>query len=99
MMMLRRSLLLHRFAAQKILFLLILFVLMGPLRIFALHLYAIFHRQLRQIPNEEHQFPAIFLRVGTSAKGWHAREANPVFDDPKKFAVGKLLGILQTKVG
>src|SRR5271154_3300121 len=99
MMMLRRSLLLHRFAAQKILFLAIFFVLMGPLRIFALHLHALFHRQLRQMPNEEHQFPTIFLRVGASAKRRHAREANSVLDSPKKFAVRKLLGFLQTKVG
>src|ERR1700722_15160696 len=98
-MMLRCSLLLYRFTAEKILFLLILFVLMRPLRIFALHLYALLHRQLRQMPNEEHQFPTIVLRVGTSAKGWHARKAHSVFDDPKKFAVGKLLGLLQTKVG
>ena len=63
MMMRRRRLLLHRLAPQKILFFLIFFAIVRPLRILALHLQPLFHRQLRQMPNEKHQFPTIVLRA------------------------------------
>ncbi len=38
-------------------------------RVVALHLHAFFHRQLRQIPNEEHQFPVVLRAMGGANAG------------------------------
>ena len=51
-------------------------------RVVALHLHAFFHRQLRQMPNEEYQFPVVLRSMGWG-KGRHASEADSVFDDPE----------------
>ena len=53
-----------------------------PFRVFALHLDAFFRRQLRQMPNEEDQFPVV-LRSMRGDKARHASEADSVFDDPE----------------
>jgi hypothetical protein len=82
MMMRRFWLLLHRRTPQKFLFFLIFLVFEWPFRVVALHLHAFFHRQLRQMPNEEYQFPVV-LRSMAAAKGRHASEADSVFDDPE----------------
>src|ERR1700720_404385 len=89
MMMRRFRFLLHGLAPQKILLFLVFLLIARPLRIFALHLHALVHCELRQMSNEKHQFPTILLRAVTSAKRRHAREANSVLDDPKKFPVRK----------
>ncbi len=63
--------------------LMMIFLVFGwPFRVVALHLHAFFHRQLRQMPNEEYQFPVV-LRSMAAAKGRHASEADSVFDDPE----------------
>ena len=99
-MMLRCVLLLYRFAPQKVLFLLIFLAIVRPLRILVLHFQPFFHRQLRQAPEEKHQFPTNVRRgVGTSAKRRHAGEAHSIFDDPEKLAVGKLLRFRQRRSG
>jgi hypothetical protein len=56
--------------------------LMMTFRVVAFHLHAFFHRQLRQMPNEEYQFPVVLRSVGRG-KGRHASEADSVFDDPE----------------
>ena len=51
-------------------------------RVVALYLRAFFHRKLRQMPNEENQFPVVLRSMGRS-KGRHASEADSVFDSPE----------------
>src|SRR5450755_1803696 len=98
MMMRSLWLLLHRLASQKILFFLILFAIVRTLGIFAFHLHALLHGQLRQVPDENYQLPTILLRAVAVAKRGHTGEADPVLDDPEQFAVRKFLRFGQAQI-
>src|SRR5882724_1402420 len=100
MVMRRRTPGLRRSALQEFLFLLFFRTIVGPLWIVPLHLHALFHGQLRQVPDESHQFPAIVgaSMLVRSAECRHARKSHAIFNNPKKFAVRKFLCVLATQV-
>jgi hypothetical protein len=76
--------------AQEILLFLTFLWFPWTFPVVTLHLRAFFRGLLRQMSNEQHQFPAVVQSVD-AAKPRHASEADPVFDDPVDFAIGKLL--------
>src|SRR5262245_16894067 len=65
-----------------------------------LHAPKILIRQVREMPDESHEFPAIFV-VGCAwcAKGGHSGKANAVFNDVKQFAITEPLGGRLSHVG
>src|SRR3981081_2849108 len=70
-------LLLHRLALKEVLFLAVLSARVRASWILALHLHAFFGAQLRQMPNEQNQLPAIIgFRAVPAAECRHPREAN-----------------------
>src|SRR6202022_4718009 len=85
-------------AIQKILFLLFFQAVSGAFWIVSFHLRSLVSAQLRQMTNESHQFPAIFLSSRIS-RSRHARKSHAILDNPEKFAVGKCLRLLQSQIG
>lgn len=98
MMMRRIGIWLGRSAVQKFILLLFLGPVVRSFWISSLHLHAFFGGQLRQTPDEQDQFPAILFRA-RRCESRHAREAHAVFNDPKKFTVGKFLCFRLSQVG
>jgi hypothetical protein len=90
---------LHRLAAQKVLLILLFIAIVRPLRIHALHIDAFLLRELRQVPNEKYQLPAVILRAVAAAKRRHSREANTILNDPENFAIRKILRLRLTQIG
>src|SRR3979411_2862070 len=85
-------------AIQKIPFLLFFQAILGTLWIISFHLRSLLGPQLRQMTNESHQFPAIFLSSRIS-ESRHARKSHAILDNPEKFTVGKSLRLLQSQIG
>src|ERR1700687_77758 len=85
-------------AIQKILFLLFFQAVSGAFWIVSFHLRSLVSAQLRQMTNESHQFPAIFLSSRIS-KSRHARKSHAVFNNPKKFTIGQFLCRAQPQIG
>ena len=99
MMMLLFVFLLRRLAAEKVVFLLFFLTVFGSFWIVAFHLHLFLGRKVREMANEADQPPTVFLRALRSAKRRHTRKANAIFNDPKYFTIGQLLGIAVAKIG
>ncbi|HEV8037276.1 MAG TPA: hypothetical protein VGP62_00330 [Bryobacteraceae bacterium] len=69
-----------------------------PLRIQRLHLIEFLIRDLRQIPDEQNQAPG-FLGSVHSAEGWHAAQANSIFNCVAELTVALVLRPGRTQVG
>ena len=85
---------------QKLIERLFLEMLFRRLGIEGFHFVQFFLRDLRQMTDKMHQFPAvdILLRVAASP-GRHGCKANPVVDDPKQLAVRQGLRIGEPQIG
>src|SRR6202022_2704563 len=83
---------------QKILFLLFFQAVSGAFWIVSFHLRSLVSAQLRQMTNESHQFPALFLSSRVS-KSRHARKSHAILNNPEKFTIGKFLCLVQPQIG
>ena len=94
MMMLHFFHWLWRVLVQKILLTLFFLAILRTFRIVFFHFKPLFRRQLRQMPNEEHEFPTIHLATMSAvvaAKSGHSRKSHAIFYNPEKFAIGEFL--------
>src|SRR5271167_4177529 len=98
-MMFRPGVFLGRRAIQKIIFFIVLFTVIRAFWVHLFHFHALFGRKLWQMADEQNQLPTVVLRIVGAAESRHAGEAHAVFDDPEKFAIGKILRARLAEIG
>src|SRR6266478_9140353 len=89
--------LLMGFAIEELFFFLLLLLLCWAFRIERLHPAFLCWRQLRHVPDEQDQLPAVVVFL-LHAPGRHSSQSDTVVDDVVKISVGQPLGPRQAHV-
>ena len=84
-------------SVQKLFFFLFLLEFFWAFRIKSFHLVLLFRSQLWKMPDEQDQFPAIFV-LFVRAPRWHAGEPDAIVDGVIELAIAESLGCRRAQI-